>query len=95
MRARCPSPHVLGTPPPPPLRLIGLLIDAPARPPVPLQDRSAAHPLDPPLHLVDIPGHPRLRTRSLAQYLPAADGIVFTIDGAAGLTGKNVRDAAE
>ncbi|GAA5863013.1 hypothetical protein JCM3774_006719 [Rhodotorula dairenensis] len=58
------------------------------------KDGSAA-PLDPPLHLVDIPGHPRLRTRSLAQYLPAADGIVFTIDGAAGLTGKNVRDAAE
>ncbi|BGP54055.1 hypothetical protein JCM8202_003055 [Rhodotorula sphaerocarpa] len=51
--------------------------------------------LETPVHLVDIPGHPRLRTRSLAQYLPAADGIVFTIDGAAGLTGKHVRDAAE
>ncbi|KWU46385.1 hypothetical protein RHOSPDRAFT_31835 [Rhodotorula sp. JG-1b] len=58
-------------------------------------EKSDSAELDPPLHLVDIPGHPRLRTRSLAQYLPAADGIVFTIDGAAGLTGKNVRDAAE
>ncbi|KAG0666697.1 hypothetical protein C6P46_004364 [Rhodotorula mucilaginosa] len=58
-------------------------------------EKSDSADLDPPLHLVDIPGHPRLRTRSLAQYLPAADGIVFTIDGAAGLTGKNVRDAAE
>ncbi|BGP30244.1 hypothetical protein JCM10296v2_001996 [Rhodotorula toruloides] len=48
-----------------------------------------------PLHLVDLPGHPRLRTRSLAQYLPAADGLVFTIDGVTGLTGKNVRDAGE
>jgi len=48
-----------------------------------------------PLHLVDLPGHPRLRTRSLAQFLPAADGIVFTIDAAVGLTGKNVRDAGE
>jgi hypothetical protein len=48
-----------------------------------------------PLHLVDIPGHPRLRTRSLAQFLPAADGIVFIIDAVSGLTGKNVRDAAE
>lgn len=59
------------------------------------EEKSDSADLDPPLHLVDIPGHPRLRTRSLAQYLPAADGIVFTIDGAAGLTGKNVRDAAE
>ncbi|GAA5903977.1 uncharacterized protein JCM6883_002045 [Sporobolomyces salmoneus] len=47
------------------------------------------------LHLVDIPGHPRLRTRSLAQHLPAADGVVFTIDAVTGLTGKNVRDAGE
>ncbi|GAA5931673.1 uncharacterized protein JCM15063_001533 [Sporobolomyces koalae] len=48
-----------------------------------------------PLHLVDLPGHPRLRTRSLAQFLPAADGIVFTIDALTGLAGKNVRDAGE
>ncbi|GAA5989142.1 hypothetical protein JCM10908_001180 [Rhodotorula pacifica] len=60
-----------------------------------LDEKASPSHLDTPLHLVDIPGHPRLRTRSLAQYLPAADGIVFTIDGAAGLTGKNVRDAAE
>ncbi|KAK4705787.1 signal recognition particle receptor subunit beta, partial [Phenoliferia sp. Uapishka_3] len=48
-----------------------------------------------PLHLVDIPGHPRLRTRALAQFLPAATGVVFTIDSVTGLTGKNVRDAAD
>ncbi|GAA5890225.1 hypothetical protein JCM6882_008760 [Rhodosporidiobolus microsporus] len=58
-------------------------------------EESAATPLATPLHLVDIPGHPRLRTRSLAQYLPAADGIVFTIDASSGLTGKNARDAGE
>ncbi|GAA6001128.1 hypothetical protein JCM10207_007425 [Rhodosporidiobolus poonsookiae] len=58
-------------------------------------DEPAAAPLATPLHLVDIPGHPRLRTRALAQYLPAADGIVFTIDAATGLTGKNARDAGE
>ncbi|KAL8293064.1 hypothetical protein RQP46_000758 [Phenoliferia psychrophenolica] len=48
-----------------------------------------------PLHLVDIPGHARLRTRALAQFLPAASGVVFTIDASSGLTGKNVRDAAD
>ncbi|CEQ39990.1 SPOSA6832_01581 [Sporobolomyces salmonicolor] len=48
-----------------------------------------------PLHLVDLPGHPRLRTRALAQFLPAADGLVFAIDGVTGLSGKNVRDAGE
>ncbi|GAA5871679.1 hypothetical protein JCM8547_007115 [Rhodosporidiobolus lusitaniae] len=48
-----------------------------------------------PLHLVDIPGHPRLRTRALAQSLPAADGIVFTVDASQSLTGKNARDAGE
>ncbi|GJN88400.1 hypothetical protein Rhopal_001366-T1 [Rhodotorula paludigena] len=58
-------------------------------------DEAPAVPLSTPLHLVDLPGHPRLRTRSLAQYLPAADGIVFAIDGQTGLTGKNVRDAGE
>ncbi|GAA5987689.1 hypothetical protein JCM5350_008069 [Sporobolomyces pararoseus] len=59
------------------------------------EKEAAAVVLARPLHLVDIPGHPRLRTRSLAQFLPAADGIVFTIDAATGLTGKNVRDAGE
>ncbi|PRQ73976.1 hypothetical protein AAT19DRAFT_15543 [Rhodotorula toruloides] len=58
-------------------------------------EKPAAIALPTPLHLVDLPGHPRLRTRSLAQYLPAADGLVFTIDGVTGLTGKNVRDAGE
>ncbi|GAA6026831.1 hypothetical protein JCM8097_005892 [Rhodosporidiobolus ruineniae] len=58
-------------------------------------DEPPAEPLPTPLHLVDIPGHPRLRTRALAQYLPAADGIVFAIDAASGLMGKNARDAGE
>ncbi|BGP14046.1 hypothetical protein JCM10213_002341 [Rhodosporidiobolus nylandii] len=58
-------------------------------------EEPAAVPLATPLHLVDIPGHPRLRTRSLAQYLPAADGIVFTVDASSGLSGKNARDAGE
>ncbi|BGP22973.1 signal recognition particle receptor subunit beta [Rhodotorula toruloides] len=58
-------------------------------------EEPAAVALSTPLHLVDLPGHPRLRTRSLAQYLPAADGLIFTIDGVTGLTGKNVRDAGE
>ncbi|GAA5996476.1 uncharacterized protein JCM10292_007636 [Rhodotorula paludigena] len=58
-------------------------------------DEAPAVPLSTALHLVDLPGHPRLRTRSLAQYLPVADGIVFAIDGQTGLTGKNVRDAGE
>ncbi|KAK4053693.1 hypothetical protein OIV83_001349 [Microbotryomycetes sp. JL201] len=48
-----------------------------------------------PLHIVDTPGHPRLRTRLLAQFLPIADGVVFVIDAATGLSGKNIRDAAE
>ncbi|GAA5829570.1 hypothetical protein JCM11251_000209 [Rhodosporidiobolus azoricus] len=59
------------------------------------EDELSATPLNTPLHLVDIPGHPRLRTRSLAQYLPAADAIVFTVDASSGLTGKNARDAGE
>lgn len=57
--------------------------------------KPAAQPLATPLHLVDLPGHARLRTRALAQYLPAADGVVFAVDGQSGLTGKNVRDAGE
>ncbi|GAA5906128.1 hypothetical protein JCM8208_000641 [Rhodotorula glutinis] len=57
------------------------------------QDRAVLLPT--PLHLVDLPGHARLRTRALAQYLPAADGVVFAVDGQGGLTGKNVRDAGE
>ncbi|ORY78481.1 hypothetical protein BCR35DRAFT_305124 [Leucosporidium creatinivorum] len=64
-----------------------------------LEDDSSAaavsHALTTPLHLVDTPGHPRLRARSLAHFLPAADGVVFTIDGQTGLSGKSVRDAAE
>lgn len=52
-------------------------------------------PLDLPVHLVDLPGHPRLRTRSLAHFLPAADGVVFVVDGNTGLGGKQIRDAGE
>ncbi|GAA6006545.1 hypothetical protein JCM11491_005000 [Sporobolomyces phaffii] len=59
------------------------------------KEEESAVELARPLHLVDIPGHPRLRARSLAQFLPAADGIVYAIDAASGLTGKNVRDAGE
>ncbi|GAA5901618.1 hypothetical protein JCM5296_003334 [Sporobolomyces johnsonii] len=59
------------------------------------EDEPAAVALSRPLHLVDLPGHPRLRTRSLAQFLPAADGLVFVIDAVTGLSGKNVRDAGE
>ncbi|GAA5835626.1 hypothetical protein JCM9279_004599 [Rhodotorula babjevae] len=59
------------------------------------ENQTRAVPLSTPLHLVDLPGHARLRTRALAQYLPAADGVVFAVDGQGGLTGKNVRDAGE
>ncbi|GAA5937760.1 hypothetical protein JCM1841_004778 [Sporobolomyces salmonicolor] len=59
------------------------------------EDQPTAVALSRPLHLVDLPGHPRLRTRALAQFLPAADGLVFAIDGVTGLSGKNVRDAGE
>ncbi|GAA5950054.1 hypothetical protein JCM21900_001378 [Sporobolomyces salmonicolor] len=59
------------------------------------EDQAAAVALSRPLHLVDLPGHPRLRTRALAQFLPVADGLVFAIDGVTGLSGKNVRDAGE
>ncbi|GAA6058311.1 hypothetical protein JCM3770_003733 [Rhodotorula araucariae] len=58
-------------------------------------DEAPAVPLATPLHLVDLPGHARLRTRALAQYLPAADGVVFAVDGQSGLAGKNVREAGE
>ncbi|BGP38125.1 hypothetical protein JCM10449v2_002052 [Rhodotorula kratochvilovae] len=58
-------------------------------------DELPAAPLPTPLHLVDLPGHARLRTRALAQYLPAADGVVFAVDGQSGLAGKNVREAGE
>lgn len=52
-------------------------------------------PLSTPVHLVDLPGHARLRTRALAQFVPAADGVVFVIDGQSGLSGKTIRDAGE
>ncbi|KAK4048705.1 hypothetical protein OIO90_005698 [Microbotryomycetes sp. JL221] len=51
--------------------------------------------LERPLRIVDTPGHARLRTRSLAHYLPVADGVAFVIDSTNGLGGKHVREAAE
>lgn len=44
--------------------------------PASLQDEKAKHA---PIHLVDLPGHPRLRAR-LNDFLPAADAIVFCVD---------------
>ncbi|KAI5474917.1 signal recognition particle receptor subunit beta [Pseudohyphozyma bogoriensis] len=48
-----------------------------------------------PINIVDLPGHARLRTRLLAQFLPAADKIIFTVDAVAGLSGKGLRESAE
>ncbi|KAH8919510.1 hypothetical protein BT69DRAFT_1337228 [Atractiella rhizophila] len=45
--------------------------------------------------VVDLPGHPRLRARQLARHLPHASGIVFVVDGSAGLGGKAIREAGE
>ncbi|SCZ97222.1 BZ3500_MvSof-1268-A1-R1_Chr4-2g07069 [Microbotryum saponariae] len=48
-----------------------------------------------PYHLVDTPGHPRLRTRSLTQFLPTTDRVVFVVDAINGTSGKNVRETGE
>ncbi|SCV69481.1 BQ2448_2501 [Microbotryum intermedium] len=48
-----------------------------------------------PFHLVDSPGHPRLRTRSLAKFLPTTDRVVFVVDAVNGTSGMNVRETGE
>jgi signal recognition particle receptor subunit beta len=45
--------------------------------------------------LVDIPGHPRLRARLLAQHLAEATACVLLIDAITGLTAKCVKEAAD
>lgn len=45
--------------------------------------------------LIDTPGHPRLRARALAKNLKGATGAVLLVDGAAGLTAKNIRTTAD
>ncbi len=47
------------------------------------------------MQVIDTPGHARLRARALAQFVPAADGLIFVVDGAQGLTGQRVREAGE
>lgn len=47
------------------------------------------------MQVIDTPGHARLRARALAQFVPAADGIVLVVDAAQGLTGPRVREAGE
>jgi signal recognition particle receptor subunit beta len=56
-----------------------------------VQDIALRHPL----HLVDAPGHLRLRSRSLAHFLPDADGVVFSVDSAHGLSGQGIRSTGE
>lgn len=46
------------------------------------------------IELVDVPGHPRLRTRLLAQYASTAKAVVFCVDQA-GFSIKGIRDTAE
>ncbi|SGY76720.1 BQ5605_C005g03510 [Microbotryum silenes-dioicae] len=48
-----------------------------------------------PCHLVDTPGHPRLRTRSLTQFLPTTDRVVFVVDAINGTSGKSVQETGE
>ncbi|MBW0492889.1 hypothetical protein O181_032604 [Austropuccinia psidii MF-1] len=48
-----------------------------------------------PIYLVDTPGHPRLRCRSLARNLSDATAVIFVIDQQLGLNGKGLRDTAE
>jgi signal recognition particle receptor subunit beta len=45
--------------------------------------------------LVDIPGHPRLRARLLAQHIAEATACVLLIDAITGLTVKCVKEAAD
>lgn len=59
------------------------------------QQPSSSQLLPTPLHLVDTPGHPRLRTRAMAQFLPASDGVVFVVDGKEGTSGKKVAETGE
>ncbi|KDE04792.1 hypothetical protein MVLG_04756 [Microbotryum lychnidis-dioicae p1A1 Lamole] len=67
-----------------------------------LDEKSAKeHPqlgpekLQRPYHLVDTPGHPRLRTRSLTQFLPTTDRVVFVVDAINGTSGKSVQETGE
>lgn len=47
------------------------------------------------VQLLDLPGHPRLRSHLLAQYLPSADGIVFFIDPSINGTAQGIQTTAE
>lgn len=47
------------------------------------------------IQLVDLPGHPRLRSHLLAQYLPSADGVIFTIDPSTNATAQGIQATAE
>lgn len=48
-----------------------------------------------PLFLADVPGHPRLRARELAQALPSADGVVFVLDATKAWTMRGSQEASE
>lgn len=47
------------------------------------------------IQLIDLPGHPRLRSHQLAQYLPSADGVVFFIDPSTNATASGIQTTAE
>ena len=48
-----------------------------------------------PSRFIDIPGHERLRARSLAQYYSAASSIVIVLDAVNGLNGRAVKEACD
>jgi|ERR1712093_248365 len=45
--------------------------------------------------VVDIPGHPRLRSHLLASYLPSAGGVVFCVDPATNASSQGIQATAE
>lgn len=47
------------------------------------------------VQLVDLPGHPRLRSHLLAQHLPTASGIVFFIDPTVNAAASGIQATAE
>lgn len=47
------------------------------------------------VQLVDLPGHPRLRSHLLAQHLSGAQGLVFCIDPAVHASAANIQNTAE
>lgn len=47
------------------------------------------------VQLVDLPGHPRLRSHLLAQHLGGAQGVVFVIDPATNANASNIQTTAE